>query len=461
SVDESVLRRAADHAVAHLASLPDRPVGARTDVAALRAALDRELPDHGVAPEQVIDDLVADAGPGLNATPGPRFFGFVIGGAQPAALAADWLVGAWDQNAALYVASPAAAVIEEVAAGWALDVLGLPPTASVGFVTGGQMANATCLAAARHAVLARAGWDVEAHGLAGAPPLDVYVGEQAHVTVFAALRLLGLGAGRAVRIAADDQGRMLPEALAAALAAGNGLAIVCAQAGEINTGAFDPLEPIVDAVAAHGAWLHVDGAFGLWAAASPRRAALVRGLERADSWVADAHKWLNVPYDSSLAIVADPAAHVAAMNAAAAYLPASAGGVPDPSSLVPELSRRARGVPVYAALRALGRAGLAELVDRCCDLAAEMAEALAASGRFRIINDVVLNQALAVPEGIAGEDLPRLAAAIQAEGTCWIGPTVHRGTPALRVSVSNWSTTSEDIARSAAAIIAAADGLRS
>ena len=394
------------------------------------------------------------------ATAGPRFFGWVIGGSLPAALAADWLVAAWDQHASFDLGSPAAAAIERTAAGWALDLLGLPPGATVGFVTGAQMASAVALAAARGAVLGRVGWDVEADGLIGAPGVEVFVGEQVHASVLAALRLLGFGAERAVRIAADDEGRMRPDALAAAVAAGgSGPAIVCAQAGEVNTGASDPLDAVADIAEQRGAWLHVDGAFGLWAAASPRRAHLVHGCARADSWAVDAHKWLNVPYDCALAIVADPEAHVAAMRLAAAYLPGTTD--PNPCDLVPEASRRARGVPVYAALRSLGRQGVADLVDRCCDLATQMAEALAASGRLRVLNEVSLNQVLAVPEGVADADLatvvPAIAGRIQAEGTCWLGPTVYRGTPALRVSISNWSTTPADVARSAAAIVAATE----
>jgi glutamate/tyrosine decarboxylase-like PLP-dependent enzyme len=453
---DGLLGRAAELATGHLASLGERPAGAQAGAAELRAALGGRLGEEGMAPERVLADLAAGAGPGLVASPGPRYFGFVTGGALPVSLGADWLVGAWDQMAGLYASSPAVAVIEEVAGGWVLDLLGLPADASVGFTTGAQTANVVGLAAGRGALLARAGWDVGADGLAGAPPLPVVVGEHAHFTIFRALRLLGLGAARAVRVLADDQGRMVPEALEEALAHLPAPPLVCAQAGEVNTGACDPLEAVADVVERHGGWLHVDGAFGLWAAASPRHAGLVRGAPRADSWTTDAHKWLNVPYDCGITVVADRVAHETAMAVSAAYLETSAEAVHDPSARVPEASRRARAVPVYAALRTLGRRGVADLVERCCALAAEMADALAASGEFAILNDVVLNQVLAVPTGPVAADVPGLAARIQAEGTCWLGFTTFRDTPALRVSVSNWSTTSEDVRRSAAAIVAAA-----
>jgi glutamate/tyrosine decarboxylase-like PLP-dependent enzyme len=341
----------------------------------------------------VLERLAAAADPGLVASPGPRFFGFVVGGTLPVAIAADWMTSAWDQNAGLEVLAPAAAVVEEVCERWIVELLGLPAGASAGFVTGGQGANTTCLAAARHAVLRDAGWDVEERGLIGAPAVDVYVGEEAHTTIFSSLRLLGLGAGRAQRIPADDQGRMDAAALAARLGAADGPAIVCAQAGEINTGSFDPFEAIADAGAARGAWLHVDGAFGLWAATAPGLRGLVTGVERADSWATDAHKWLNVPYDSGIAIVGDRAVHRAALALTAAYFVETDAGR-DNVAYVPETSRRARGFPVYAALRTLGRRGVAELVQRCRDLARQMAGALAAEPGIRVLNDVVLNQVL-------------------------------------------------------------------
>jgi glutamate/tyrosine decarboxylase-like PLP-dependent enzyme len=446
----SALGAAAAHAERFLTTLDERPVAASADAAAVRAALGGPLPERGEDPVAVIDALAAGAEPGVMATAGPRYFGFVIGGALPAALAADWLVSAWDQCAAFHSLSPAAAGIEEIVNEWSLDLLGLPAGASVGWVTGAQAANITCLAAARHAVLDRVGWDVGRRGLAGGPPLRVIVGEQAHVTLLAALRLLGLGTDTAARVAVDGQGRMRPDALAAALAGGDGPGIVCAQAGNVATGAFDPFEPIADACAEHGAWLHVDGAFGLWAAASPGLRGLVRGAERADSWGVDAHKWLNVPYDAALAIVADPAAHAAAMTLAASYLVAGAG-LREPTNYVPESSRRARAVPAYAALRSLGRAGVRELVERNCAQARRMAERLAAIPGARILNDVVLNQVLVRLPG--GDAATRAAiAAVQRDGTCWLGPTTWDGAEALRIAISNWSTTDADIDRSAAAI---------
>src|SRR5215468_10418059 len=365
----AVLQRAAELAADYVETLGDRPVFPDATPEQLRAALGGPLPEEPLPAEQVVEELVADAQPGVVATGSGRYFGFVIGGGLPAALAADWLATAWDQNAGLYVAGPSASIVEQVVREWVCDLLGLPPDSSIGLVTGTQMGSVTALAAARYRVLARAGWDVARDGLAGGPHIRVLVGEQRHVTIDRALRLLGLGAPETV--AADDQGRMDPAALRAALASGDGPTIVCAQAGEVNTGAFDPLEQIAAASAAHGAWLHVDGAFGLWAAASPRLRHLVRGVERADSWITDAHKWLNVPYDSALVLTSDPEAHRAAMTVSASYLIQDDGSrtVRDQVDWVPEFSRRARGFAVYAALRSLGRSGLSELVERACDSA--------------------------------------------------------------------------------------------
>ena len=401
----------------------------------------------------MVEALAEGAEPGLVASAGPRHFGFVIGGSLPAALAADWLVSAWDQCAAFHSLSPAAAAIEEIAAEWALDLLGLPAGAGVGFVTGAQGANTTALAAARHAVLERAGWNVERDGLHGAPTLNVVCGEQAHATIFTALRLLGLGTGTAIRVPADGQGRMAADGLHERLAALPGPTIVCAQAGHVATGAFDPLEPIADACAATGAWLHVDGAFGLWAAAAPSTRELVRGAERADSWAVDAHKWLNVPYDSAMAIVADAGAQRAAMGLAASYLVAEPGRR-DSTNYVPESSRRARAVPVYAALRSLGRRGVAELVERNCAHARRMAERLAQEPGVEVLNEVVLNQVLVrLPGG--DEATAAAVGAVQRDGTCWLGATEWEGRAAIRVSFSNWATTEADVDRSAAAIAAA------
>jgi glutamate/tyrosine decarboxylase-like PLP-dependent enzyme len=453
--DPDLLRHAAELAVSHLSAVGDRPAGATSTVNELRAALDGELPATGVPARQVIDELAAAVAPGLVASPGPRYFGFVTGGALPAALAADWLTAAWDQNSFSAVSSPAAGAVEAVAAEWLKELLGLPAGASVGFVTGTQMANVTGLAAARHAVLARAGWDVEARGLSGAPPVRVLGGAQAHATVPRALRLLGLGSDTMVAVDTDDQGRMRADALARALADGEGPAIVCAQAGEVNTGAFDPLPEIVAAAREAGAWVHVDGAFGLWAGASPRLAPLVRGVADADSWATDAHKWLNVPYDCAVVAVRDPAAHSAAMALLAPYLIRTDEDERSNSDWVPEASRRARGFTVYAALRSLGRDGVAALIDRCCALARRMAETLAREPGLEVLNDVVLNQVLV---RVADDDAATDAAiaAVQRDGTCWLGGTRFQGRAAMRISIANWATTEEDVDRSAEAIVRAA-----
>ncbi|MDD7937339.1 pyridoxal-dependent decarboxylase [Actinomycetospora lutea] len=427
-----------------LASLPERPVGRPVDEP---LALDDRLPEHGTPAPQVLSELAAALEPGLVATPGPRYFGFVTGGSLPVALGADWMVSATDQNVAARVMSPAMATLEEITGRWVCDLLGLPADSAVGFVTGAQMANVVGLAAARHALLAGAGWDVGTDGLAGAPVPTVVIGEQAHSTILQALRLLGLGSGRAVRVPADDQGRMRADVLRDLLAAIDGPVLVCAQAGQVDTGASDPLDDIAAVVAGREQrWLHVDGAFGLWAASAPARRHLVTGAAHADSWTVDGHKWLNVPYDCGMAIVRDPAAVTAAMSLSAAYLPM---GVADPSSRVPESSRRARALPVHAALRSLGREGVADLVERCCTLARQAADELGAHPEIEILNDVVLNQVLFRPRG---DDARELAAAVARDGTCWVGTTVWRGRPAVRLSVSNWSTTPEDVRRSTTAI---------
>jgi glutamate/tyrosine decarboxylase-like PLP-dependent enzyme len=450
--DPSLLRRAAELAITHLEALAARPAGPRASVTDLRAALGGPLPARGVPAREVVEELARDADPGLVASPGPRYFGFVTGGALPAALAADWLTSAWDQNAFSAVSSPAAGAVEEIAAEWLKDLLGLPAGASVGFVTGAQMANVTALAAARHRVLEAVGWDVDERGLAGAPPVTVLVGAEAHVTVRRALRLLGCGTATVAEVAVDGQGRMCADALARALA-GEGPAIVCAQAGNVNTGACDPLGDIVTAARERGAWVHVDGAFGLWAAASPAFAPLVAGAEGAHSWATDAHKWLNVPYDCGVVAVADPAAHHAAMALTAAYLGRAGEGERSNSDWAPEASRRARGFAVYAALRSLGRDGVAELVERCCALARRMAEALAADPALTILNDVVLNQVLVHVGDDAATDVA--VAAVQRDGTCWLGATRWQGRPAIRISISSWATTEDDVDRSAEAIRAA------
>ena len=452
--ERELFRQVADHAADFVATLDTRPVRPVADVESLTAALGGPLPERGAAPEDVVAALVEAADPGLVAIPSGRYFGFVIGGAVPAAVAADMLASVWDQNAGLYVAGPAAAVVEEVCRGWLAELLGLPSGVSVAYVTGCQMAHVTALAAARHKVLADAGWDVAAKGLAGGPAITVVVGAKRHVTVDRALRLLGIGAASLAVVGADDQGRLRVDELRALLASTSGPTIVCAQAGEVNTGAFDAIDEIADAVAGTGAWLHVDGAFGLWAAASPELRHLVRGSERADSWTTDGHKWLNVPYDSGFAFCAHPDAHRAAMGVTAAYLAHTDDKRErDEMDWTPEFSRRARGFAVYAALRSLGRSGVAELVERCCRHARRFAAELDAAGAT-ILNDVVLNQVL-VRFG-DGERTRRVIAAVQDDGTCWLGGTEWDGEHAMRISVSSWRTTDEDVERSVGAILAAA-----
>ena len=461
--NSGVLARTAALANDYLDSLATRPVGRPVDLVALRAALGGPLPGGPTDAIEVVEGLAAAAEPGLVGSAGPRYFGFVIGGALPAALGADWLTSAWDQNAGLYVISPAAAVAEEVAGAWLIELLDLPSGTSVGFVTGATMANFTALAAARHGVLAKAGWDVERLGLQGAPPVTVVTHGGTHVTVYASLQMLGLGreGDHVRRIAADDQGRMRPEALREALATIHGPTIVCTQVGNVNTGAFDPLDEIVPIAHDQGAWVHVDGAFGIWAAAVPSLRERMRGHTAADSWSTDAHKWLNVPYDSGLVFVRDAAAHHAAMTLGAEYYIETDGGERDNYNWAPESSRRARGFAVLAALRSLGRSGLVDLVERDCAHARRFAELLAAGPRVAILNDVVLNQVLvrfegspADTDGSAGDARTRaVIAAVQRDGTCWLSGTTWAGRAAMRVSVSGWQTTAEDIERSAAAIL--------
>jgi glutamate/tyrosine decarboxylase-like PLP-dependent enzyme len=452
---DRALARAFEAARAFRASRDARPVFPDVDLNALRRALGGATPEEPTGAAAVVDELVHAAEPGIVATTGPRYFGFVTGGALPAAVAADWLAAAWDQPAALYVMSPAASVVEEVAAEWLLDLLHLPASASVGFVTGCHMANFTALAAARLEVLRRAGWNLEGDGLAGSPPLDVFVGDEVHVSVTAALRMLGIGHRQITRVEADGQGRMRPDALARALAASTGPAIVCAQAGNVNTGAFDPLDAIADAAAPRGAWLHVDGAFGLWAAASGELRRHVRGVERADSWATDAHKWLNVPYDSGLVFVAHPAAHRAAMSQTAAYLVRSDAEPRENMDWTPEASRRARGFAVYAAIRSLGRRGIEQMIERCCRLARRFADRLADDPRLEILNEIALNQVLvrvAPRDGDSDAATRAAIARVQREGVCWIGGTRWNGLEAMRISVSNWSTTDADVDRAADSI---------
>jgi glutamate/tyrosine decarboxylase-like PLP-dependent enzyme len=449
-----LLETTARLAASYRESLPERAVRALRTPQELQSALRVPLTESGESADEVIEALAELGTLGTTASAGPRYFGFVVGGSTPAALAADWLVSAWDQNGGLHALSPLIAAVEEVTAAWLLEVLRLPASMSVGFVTGCQMANFTALAAARHRVLRKAGWDVEAEGLGGAPPIEILVSNEAHYTIHVALRFLGLGGNCVRRVPADAHGRMELEALAARLEELTGPCIVCAQAGNVNGGAFDPLAEIAALTHARGAWLHVDGAFGLWAAAAPGRAHLARGIEHADSIAADAHKWLNVPYDCGLVFCADEAAHRGAMGlapptVAAPYL-ATSVRERDPHEFVPEASRRGRAVPVYAALRALGRGGLAELIERNCRQAQRFAAGLAAAGH-EVLNEVVLNQVV-VAFGDA-DRTRRVVAAVQADGTCWCGGTVWQGRTAMRISVSNWSTSDADVERSLAAIV--------
>ncbi len=450
-----VLTDAARLARDYVDGLAERPVGAHAGIAELRERLARPLTAAGEDPRTVIAELVADVEPGLVASAGPRYFGFVVGGALPAAVAADWLTAAWDQNGGGSITSPGLAVVEAVAAGWVRELLGLPAGCGVGFVTGCQMAHVTCLAAARHAVLADAGWNVEADGLQGAPALRVVAGANAHVTIARACRILGLGAGTVRIVPADGEGRMLAVELAAALGEHDGPQIVCAQAGEVNSGAFDPLVEIIGLCRAHGAWCHVDGAFGLWAAVSPSRSHLLAGFEGADSWATDAHKWLNVPYDCGIALVADATRQRGAMASTADYIPANDSDVPWGVESTPEFSRRARAVPLYAALRSLGRDGVRDLVERCCEHAEQIAARLDAHADVEILNDVVLNQVLvrfAGSDDVTNHVLDR----VQQDGTCWAsGSRWHGGVTVMRISVSGWQTTAADAERSADAILAA------
>ena len=450
-----LLTAAAGHAADFLETLPDGRVGADVlDVDALREGLAIALPDGPTDPRTVLDDLVAAATPGIVRSQSPRYFGYVIGGALPAAMAADVVAVGWDQNAGGYSVSPASAVVEEVVGGWLIDLLGLPAGASFGLTTGCQQAHVTCLAAARNAVLAGAGWDAEVGGLQGAPRVRLLVSEERHVTIDRAARLLGFGTAALVAVAVDDAGLMDPAALRAELAAGDGPTIVCAQAGDVNSGGFDPLDEVVAAGHGAGAWVHIDGAFGLWAAASPRHRRLLTGYAGADSWATDAHKWLNVPHDCGLAFVADPQPHRAALVVSAAYLRGSREGERDGSRWVPDFSRRSRGFAVYAALRSLGRYGVAELVQRCCACAGRFAEVLGADDGVEVLNAVVLNQVL-VRFGDDDAITDAVVAAVQEEGSCWMSPTTWRGRRAMRISVCNWATTTGDVDRSCAAILAA------
>jgi glutamate/tyrosine decarboxylase-like PLP-dependent enzyme len=446
-----ILADTAMRAGRYLEQLDDRPVAPPVDAVAGLDTLGGPLPAGPSDPAAVLALLDAAGGPATVASAGGRYFGFVTGGALPAALAASWLAAAWDQNVALSVMSPTAARLEEIALGWLIDLFGLPAGSAGAFVTGATAANFTALAAARRALLLRRGWDVDEDGLFGAPELRVVVGDEVHASVVKALGMLGLGRARVLRVPADGQGRMRAEALPDL----DDMTIVCAQAGNVNSGAFDPIAAICARASAAGAWVHVDGAFGLWAAASPAFAHLIAGVVAADSWATDGHKYLNTPYDSGVVICKHPEAMRGAMMVGAAYL--QDDGRREPSHYGPEFSRRARGVEVWAALRSLGRAGLADLIERTCRHARRFAEAMADAGHT-VLNEVVLNQVLVC----FGDDdtTRRTLAAVQAEGTCWCGGSVWHGRAAMRISVSSWATTDEDVERSIAAILRCAAAAR-
>ncbi len=445
AANPALLQDAASRSLQYLGALGERAVTPSPAAVLALARLDEPLPQRSSDPAEtlaLLDELVSPATMGMA---GPRFFGFVIGGALPVTVASNWLATAWDQNTVLQQATPGVSRLEIVALRWLLELLDLPRESAGAFVTGATMANMTALAAARHRLLADLGWTVESQGLFGAPPLTVMVGEEAHPTLFKSLALLGLGSERVRRIPVDAQGRMRLHALPDI----DGPTIICTQAGNINSGAFDPIDAICRQVAGSGAWVHVDGAFGLWARVSPRLAQLAQGIERADSWATDAHKWLNVPYDSGLAFVRDKDALQASMAINAAYLPTNRDGR-DPSDFTPELSRRARGVDVWAALRSLGREGVCAMIERSCEQASLFAERLRAAGH-EVLNEVVLNQVV-VAFGDA-ENTRRVTRAVQDDGTCWCGTTVWKGRTAMRISICNWSTTNADIERSVAAIL--------
>ena len=447
--ERDLLRRAAELAADHLDTLESRPVYPRVTVEELRARIDVPLPDGPTEPSVVLEELAAALEPGVVASQSGRYFGFVVGASLPAALAADWLVSAWDQNLGLLALGPSALVAENTAGAWTKELLGIPADASFAFVTGCQTAHFTCLAAARQHVLATAGWEVNEQGLAGSPPITVLVGAKRHSTIDRSLRYLGIGRAQIRAVDALPDGPLDPAALVAALEEASGPTIVCAQAGEVNTGVFDDLAAVADAVEGTGAWLHVDGAFGLWAAAAPSLRHLVAGHERADSWATDAHKWLNVPYDCGIAFCAHPGPHRESMTAHAPYYVRDPDAIREPIDWTPEHSRRARATTVYAALRQLGRNGVAELVERSCASATRFAERIAALRGCEVLNDVVLNQVLF--RFADDEETARALAAVQAGGEAWMSGTEWDGRPAIRLSVSSWRTTDADVDRAVAA----------
>jgi glutamate/tyrosine decarboxylase-like PLP-dependent enzyme len=462
SEDRRALGRAVVHALAHLDALDSASVAPNASLCNLRQTLRRRLPNRGVPSTQVIDELVEDTRGGLMGTQGGRFFSWVIGGGLPAAMAADWLTTVWDQNAGIYSASPAAAVVEEVAGAWLRELFELPEGTSFAFTTGTQMAHLTCLAAARNGMLARRGWDVERRGLNGAPPLRILASAERHGSVDRALRLLGFGIDAIEPLAVDARGRIAPATLASALTQADAPAIVMLQAGELNCAAFDPFAELVPVARAAGAWTHVDGAFGLWAKACPEKRHLVKGVELCDSWTTDAHKVLNVPYDSGVAFVRDAAAHRAAMTLSTSYLPANRAGR-DQIDWNPEFSRRARGFTVYAALRQLGRDGLCDLVGRLARHARALAEGIGALQGAELVCMSEFNQSLvrflAPGAGATDADHDRrtdaVIAAINASGEAFFGGVTWRGRRAMRISVCNWRTSEADVARAIAAAHAA------
>ncbi len=443
---ENLLLDVATRAGRYLREMDQRTVAPAPEALKNLAELDEPLPAGPTSADCVLELLDRLGSPATAATAGRRFYGFVHGGSLPAALAANWLAGAWDQNAGLWISSPIGASLEEITSRWLLDVLRLPPECGCGFVTGATMANFSALAAARSAVLERAGWDVESEGLSGAPPITVVVSEESHPSVLKSLGLLGLGRGKVLAVPTDATGRIRMRQFPKLAPP----AIVCVQAGNVNTGSIDPVGEISALAHAGGAWVHVDGAFGLWAAASPQLAHLVAGVEQADSWATDAHKWLNVPYDSGLAFVRDARALHRAMALTAAYIPVAEHR--DPGMFTPELSRRARGIEIWAALRSLGRSGLADLIERTCGHARRFAEGLRAAG-CEILNDVVLNQVLV---SFGDPDMThRVIEQVQRDGTCWCGVTKWQGRVAMRISICNWATTEDDVDRSLTVMLAA------
>jgi glutamate/tyrosine decarboxylase-like PLP-dependent enzyme len=440
----SLLRSAAERGSRYRSEVIDRRVSPSAEAVENLSTLDGPMPEAPSEPSAVLELLDEIGSPATVGMAGGRYFGFVIGSSLPASLAANWLAGAWDQNTCLTVMSPVGTRLESIALRWLLEIFGLPSDCGGSFVTGCTMANFTSLAAARNSIYTKAGWNVEAAGLIGAPDVQVIIGEEAHVTLIKALGLLGLGRERVVKVPVDNQGRMRADRMPRMDSPG----IVCVQAGNVNSGAFDPIAEICDMAHESGSWVHVDGAFGLWATAAPTRSHLANGIEKADSWATDAHKWLNVPYDCGLAFVRDPKALFGAMSLEASYLPVE--GVREPMHFTPEASRRARGVEVWAALRSLGRTGIADLVERTCRYASQFAEELASAG-YEILNDVELNQVL-VSFG-SPEKTKSVIEGIQKDGTCWCGGTVWQGRTAMRISVSSWATTEDDVRQSIDAMI--------